>query len=91
MKRKMLDIELKPVTEAEHDKLIWWLRTLLDGVENSNSQAERVAKLAHSVISPTAYDDFEFQVMTAISVGDWDGPPHRPSRNAFDALFPEIK
>lgn len=86
----MLNIKLKHAGETEQDKLEAWLRQLLDGVENSNSQALRVAQLAKNAITPG--DEFKAEMIEAIQVGidnsyDIDVTTEGLATGAFEELY----
>ena len=90
----MLNIKLKPVTETEQDKLEAWLRQLLDGVENSNSSALRIAQLAKNAITPG--DEFKAEMIEAIQIGidgsyDMDVTSTGLATGAFEELYRRAK
>lgn len=90
----MLNIKLKHAGETEQDKLETWLRQLLDGVENSNSSALRIAQLAHNAITPG--EEFKAEMIEAIQVGidnsyDIDVTTVGLATGAFDELYRRAK
>ena len=96
MKHKMMTLTIKPPTEMQQENLIAWLTNLLDGVENSNSQALRVAQVAHCAVNPNGHDGFKDDVIDAIETGiananDLDVSFKDLAVGAFDVLFPEVK